>query len=106
MLRVVRLGEGRVRIRVLHGLWASAGTTGYVDQLAGGAAPDVEVRTFTWSRARFAAYDVLHLHRPEAPVRRRPTLGRLTAALLRHALLLRLGLRATPALCTVHDHSP
>lgn len=103
---VVGSGESAGRIRVLHGLRVAAGTTSYVDQLVDGAAPDIEVSTFSWARALFASYDVLHVHRPELLVRHRTSAGRFVAELLGCALLLRLELNETPVVSTVHDATP
>lgn len=93
------------RIRVLHALPGPDGTTQYVDHLIGGVPPEIETLTFSWPRAIFGAYDVLHLHRPRLLVRQARG-GRLAGQLLTAVLLLRLELTETPVVRTVHDRVP
>ncbi|MFD2027828.1 glycosyltransferase [Promicromonospora aerolata] len=93
----------RDRIRVLHVLPAPNGTTQYVDQMIGAAAPEIVIRTFSWPRAVFGAYDVLHVHWPELLVRQRTWVGRLVDVALAYTLLLRLELTETPVVRTAHD---
>ncbi|GAA4752536.1 GDP-mannose--glycolipid 4-beta-D-mannosyltransferase [Modestobacter marinus] len=70
------------------------------------ARPDLEVLTFSWSRALRARYDVLHVHWPENLLKG-GTRGRaLARRLLFVALLARLTLRSTPVVATVHNLRP
>jgi beta-1,4-mannosyltransferase len=94
------------RIRVLHVLPAPNGTTQYVDHMIGAAPPGVEILTFTWFRAIFGAYDVLHVHWPEFLVRQRTPAGRFVKVALAHLLLLRLELTETPVVRTAHNIAP
>lgn len=96
----------RARIRVLHVLPAPNGTTQYVDHMIGAAPPEIAIRTFSWPRAVFGAYDVLHVHWPELLVRERTPVGRVIKAALAYTLLLRLELTETPVVRTVHDVAP
>ncbi|MFD2793545.1 glycosyltransferase [Promicromonospora vindobonensis] len=96
----------RQRIRVLHVLPAPNGTTQYVDHMIGAAPPGTAVLTFSWPRAVFGAYDVLHVHWPELLVRQRTPVGRLIKVALAYTLLLRLELTETPVVRTVHDVAP
>lgn len=95
--------SARERIRVLHVLPAPNGTTRYVDHMVGAAPPGVTVLTFSWLRAVFGAYDVLHVHWPELLVEQRNPVGRLAKVALAYTLLLRLELTETPVVRTVHD---
>lgn len=96
----------RERMRVLHVLPPSDGTTQYVDHMIGGAPPEIQVLTFSWLRALFGAYDVLHVHWPEALVRQRTPVGRFIKRVLAYTLLLRLELTETPVVRTVHSVAP
>jgi beta-1,4-mannosyltransferase len=92
---------------VLHSLRPPDGTTKYVDQMVGGAAPGVELRFFRWPAALLGHYDVLHVHWPELLIRdsRRPWLRILKRRLL-DLLLLRLRLQRIPVVWTAHNLSP
>ncbi|MDR7383812.1 glycosyltransferase [Promicromonospora iranensis] len=95
-----------VRIRVLHVLPAPNGTTQYVDHMIGGAPPEIEILTFSWFRAIFGTYDVLHVHWPEFLVRQRTPVGRFVKVALASTLLLRLELTETPVVRTAHNIAP
>ena len=94
------------RIRVLHVLPAPNGTTQYVDHMIGGAPPEIQILTFSWFRAIFGAYDVLHVHWPEFLVRQRTPAGRFVKQVLAYTLLLRLELTETPVVRTAHNIAP
>lgn len=94
------------RIRVLHVLPAPDGTTQYVDHMIGGAPPEIQILTFSWFRAIFGAYDVLHVHWPEFLVRQRTPVGRFVKQVLARTLLLRLELTETPVVRTAHNIAP
>jgi beta-1,4-mannosyltransferase len=96
----------RERIRVLHVLPAPDGTTQYVDHMIGAAPPEIAILTFSWPRAVFGAYDVLHVHWPELLVRQRTPVGRFIKVALAYTLLLRLELTETPVVRTAHDVAP
>lgn len=93
-------------VRVLHVLPAPDGTTQYVDHMVGSATPDVRILTFTWWRAIFGSYDVLHVHWPEFLVRQRTALGRAVKLVLAWTLLLRIELTDTPVVRTAHNLAP
>jgi beta-1,4-mannosyltransferase len=96
----------RERIRVLHVLPAPNGTTQYVDHMIGAAPPGTVILTFSWPRAVFGAYDVLHVHWPELLVRQRTPARRFVKVALAYTLLLRLELTETPVVRTAHDVAP
>jgi beta-1,4-mannosyltransferase len=96
----------RERIRVLHVLPAPNGTTQYVDHMIGGAPPEIRILTFSWFRAIFGAYDVLHVHWPEFLVRQRTPAGRFVKQLLACTLLFRLEVTETPVVRTAHNIEP
>ncbi|MGI9822618.1 glycosyltransferase [Agromyces sp. Marseille-Q5079] len=93
-------------IRVLHTLAAPDGTTRYVDHMIGSAAPDVQILTFSWGRALFGRYDLLHVHWPEYLVRHRTHVGAFAKAIALRLLLARLVLLHTPIVRTVHNVMP
>jgi beta-1,4-mannosyltransferase len=95
------------RLVVLHSLRPPDGTTKYVDQLVDGAAPEVDVRFFSWRTALRERYDVLHVHWPELLIRdsRRPWLRPVRRRLL-DLLLLRLRLQQIPLVWTAHNVHP
>ncbi|WP_209307439.1 glycosyltransferase [Geodermatophilus sp. DF01_2] len=92
---------------MLHSLREPDGTTQYVDQMVVGAAPEVDIRFFSWPTALFGRYDVLHVHWPELLIRdsRRPWFRFVKRRLL-DLLLLRLRLRRIPLVWTAHNLSP
>jgi beta-1,4-mannosyltransferase len=92
---------------VLHSLRAPDGTTKYVDQMVGGAAPGVDVRFFSWPAALAGRYDVFHVHWPEQLIRdRRRPWRRLVKRRLLEVLLVLLRLRRIPIVWTAHNLSP
>jgi beta-1,4-mannosyltransferase len=70
------------------------------------ATDGVEVLTFSWRRALTARYDVLHVHWPEVLLRAssRPKVAR--RLVLAALLALRLHLRRTPVVRTLHNVAP
>lgn len=102
--RLRRRGAGV--IRVLHTLAAPDGTTRYVDHMIGSATPDVQVITFSWRRAIFGSYDVLHVHWPEYLVRHRTRVGAVAKTVALRLLLARLFLTRTPVVRTAHNIAP
>lgn len=93
-------------LRVLHSLAPPDGTTKYVDQVTQMAPPHVEVLHFSWRRALTGDYDVLHLHWPELLLRARTRRKRLAKRAAAVAVLLRVRLRGTPVVRTVHNVTP
>lgn len=71
------------------------------------SAEGAEVQYFSWKRALFGRYDVLHVHWPETLVRS-PGGGLRRAARLStgFAYLARLALTKTPVVWTVHNRTP
>lgn len=82
-----------------------ATTNPYIVQLLGSlrSLPDVEVRTFGWSRALFGRYDVFHAHWPEILVSGRRRSATTLRTLLFLLLLVRLRLTRTAYVRTVHN---
>ncbi|WP_456789886.1 glycosyltransferase [Cellulomonas sp. P5_C5] len=81
-------------------------TNPYLVQLLAELPEDVVASTFTWRRALRDRYDVFHVHWPEKLPRgssRVRTLGRQAATA---ALLLRLRLRRTAVVRTLHNATP
>lgn len=95
-------------VRVLEVLDPPDGTTRYVDQLAHSLPVDVELVWFTWRRALFGRWDVLHVHWPERVVRARGRnpLRRLAVAGASVALLARLALTGAALVRTEHNPDP
>lgn len=65
--------------------------------------PGVQPLTFSYRRALFGGYDVVHLHWPEAILAGRTPLRRFARDLLAHAYLLRLWAFRVPVVRTVHN---
>jgi beta-1,4-mannosyltransferase len=65
--------------------------------------PGVELLYFSWKTALTARYDVFHVHWPEILVEGRTAPRRLVRQLLTLLLLMRLRLRRTPIVRTVHN---
>jgi beta-1,4-mannosyltransferase len=80
-------------------------TNPYVVMLARSlaAVPGVEVRTFSWRTALTGDYDVFHAHWPETLVSGRTRPRQFVRQALFALLLLRLALRGTPLVRTVHN---
>ncbi len=68
--------------------------------------PGLQVGTFTWRRALTGRYDVLHVHWPEILVSGRGRLRTAARQILFAVLLLRLRLRRTAVVRTVHNLRP
>ena len=81
-------------------------TNPYLVQLLAELPADVRASTFTWGRALRGRYDVFHVHWPEKLLRgssRSRTLARRAATA---ALILRLRLRRTAVVRTLHNATP
>lgn len=94
-------------IRVLQSFSRPRRTTNpYLTQLLGCLPPDVHASAFSWRAALTSRYDVLHLHWPETLLRA-STRPRTATRQLRFAmLLLRLQLRRTALVRTLHNTEP
>ncbi|GAA2726853.1 glycosyltransferase [Cellulomonas aerilata] len=94
-------------VRVLQSFGGPRPTTNpYLVQLLDSLPADVRARTFSWRDALRGDYDVLHVHWPELLVR---SAGRGRTALRRlafTALMLRLLLRRSAVVRTLHNVSP
>lgn len=94
------------RLTVLHSLSAPNGTTRYIDQIVGGAPPEVTVKFFSWREAFLGRYDILHLHWPEFMIRDpNPVKAFLRRGALQ-VLLVRCRMLRTPVVRTVHNLRP
>ena len=93
-------------LRVLHVLAPSDVKTQYVNQMVDGAPSGVTALTFSWRRALFGSYDVIHLHWPEFLLRHRNRSVRPVKRLLALLLLFRLWLTNTPIVRTAHNLAP
>ncbi|WP_308796898.1 glycosyltransferase [Agromyces silvae] len=93
-------------LTVLHSIAAPGSETRYATHMQGTAGEGVEVRFFSWQAALLGGYDVFHLHWPEhlVGVSDGPR-ARLRYLLLR-LLFLRLRLRRTPVVRTLHNLVP
>ena len=95
------------RPRVLLSARAPRATTNpYLVQLAQALEPHAEVVHFTWARALAGRYDLLHWHWPEVALRRSGALARAAARTRFAALLVRVALRRTPVVATLHNPEP
>ncbi|MEQ6896510.1 glycosyltransferase [Microbacterium sp. KR10-403] len=96
-------------IRVLESFAEPRSTTNpYITQLATAlkAEPRLEVAFFSWRRALVGPYDVFHAHWPDALLAGRNPLTRLAKRLAAALLLLRLIVRRTPVVRTMHNVTP
>jgi beta-1,4-mannosyltransferase len=66
----------------------------------------VEVASFSWRRAFFSRYDVLHVHWPEYLLRGRPGRGATLKRALFALMLVRTTLLRVPTVWTVHNERP
>lgn len=84
-------------------------TNPYVVQLVDALPDDIDVSWFSWRHALLGPVDVLHVHWPDVLLRRRRRSARLLARARFALLLLRLHVRRTPVVRTVHNvdtHEP
>lgn len=95
-------------IRVMQSFGEPRPTTNpYIVMLRGSlvASPDVEHVPFSWRTALTGAYDVFHVHWPDTLLDGRSPARRAAKRVAFAALLLRLRLRGTPVVRTVHNLS-
>jgi len=81
-------------------------TNPYLVQLVRSLPADVHVLTFTWRRALTASYDLFHLHWPENLPRGTTRVRTAARQALTALLLLRLAVRRTPMVRTLHNTGP
>ena len=93
-------------ITVLQSLSPPDGTTRYVDQVVGGAPPQVTLRFFTWRSALLGRYDVFHVHWPELLIRERRPLKAFLRRCALYGLLLRARIQRIPIVRTGHNLQP
>lgn len=81
-------------------------TNPYLVQLMRSLPADVDVMTFTWRRALTASYDLFHVHWPENLPRGTTRVRTAAREALTAILLLRLAVRRTPMVRTLHNTGP
>jgi len=81
-------------------------TNPYLARLPHELPDDVRVLTFDWRTALLGRYDVFHVHWPEKLVRGASPLRTAYRAAATTALLVRLALRRTPVVRTLHNSTP
>lgn len=97
------------RIRVLESFPEPRPTTNpYLVQLVRSldSSERLIVRRFSWKEALTGDYDVLHLHWPDALLAGRNRLSRFLKLLAVVVLMIRLSIRRTPIVRTVHNARP
>jgi beta-1,4-mannosyltransferase len=82
------------------------GQNPYLTLLRDSARPDVGVLGFSWRRALFGRYDLVHVHWPEYLLRPGRGWMRPCARALMRLWLWRLRVHATPMVRTMHDLKP
>lgn len=98
--------ESRSPITVLEATTPPDGTTRYIDQIVAFSHPTVTFEYFSWKRALFSRYDVLHVHWPENLVRHRSRARRVFLPFLLLALIGLLKVRRVAILRTLHNLDP
>lgn len=94
-------------LEVLIGVGEGSSTENpYIALLVGSLPSDIHVRYFSWMRALFGRYDVLHLHWPEALVSARTAPRRIAKSMLSLALAARVLVARTRVVRTVHNIDP
>ena len=92
------------RVTVLQSFPAPRPTTNpYLVQLLACATPEIQIVTFSWSRALLGRYDVVHLHWPEVLLRGNTRPRTWARRALFAALLTRLSVSGTPLVRTIHN---
>lgn len=104
---VVTSASERSAVAVLEITAPPDGTTRYIDQVVTMAHPSVTFGYFSWKRAFFGRYDVVHVHWPEMLTRRGHTrIRRARGTLLLLLLIAALRLRRIPIVRTLHNIDP
>lgn len=91
---------------VLHSLAAPDGPTKYAVQMQDSAPDGVQTLFFSWRAAIFGKYDVFHVHWPEFLLRHDRLAFRALQAVLYTVLLIRIRLRNTAVVRTLHNTQP
>ncbi|SFR72203.1 Glycosyltransferase involved in cell wall bisynthesis [Agromyces sp. CF514] len=95
------------QVRVLQSVIWSKGTNPYVRLLAESLPDGVSPLEFSWHRAIFGQYDILHMHWPEHLIRSQTSpLKSLVKTVLASALVARLRLTREPIVRTLHNLEP
>lgn len=81
-------------------------TNPYLVQLVTALRPHTVVFGFSWCRALFGRYDIFHVHWPERLCRGTTPARNLIRRMLVRALLVRLRLRRSAVVRTLHNESP
>lgn len=98
--------KNRVR-RVLIAVGEQSATENpYIALLVANLKTHLEVDYFTWPRALFGRYDVIHIHWPEAFIASRTRLVRFAKWVLAVMLILRLAMLRVAIVRTVHNEEP
>ncbi|MCZ4278362.1 glycosyltransferase [Rhodococcoides yunnanense] len=100
------LKSSKRELTVLQSLDAPDGTTKYVVQISEGMPDDIELKYFSWRAALIEKYDVFHVHWPEFLMRARSRPRKTAKTLLFVLLTLRLTIRRTPVVRTLHNLHP
>jgi beta-1,4-mannosyltransferase len=82
------------------------GQNPYISILADALQPEVHVFGFSWAKALFGRYDLVHLHWPEYLLRPKSTALQPLARILLAAWLVRLRVLGTPVVQTAHNRNP
>lgn len=99
--------ENMTRLRILFSQRSLTDPTNpYSHLLFDSLGPLVDVVPFSWKKALLSRYDVLHLQWPEYAVRETTLSRRILNYLLVEALSVRIRLRRTPVVETVHNLQP
>ncbi|MDV6314525.1 glycosyltransferase [Gordonia amicalis] len=91
---------------VLLSLKRPDGTTRFVDQIVSERPDSMHVLYFSWREALRGKYDVFHVHWPEWLVRHSNPIVRAGKYFLMTVFLIRLKVRRTPVIRTIHNQTP
>lgn len=92
--------------RVLEAVAPPAATTRFVDQIVQFAPEDIRFDFFSWRNVVLHKYDVIHFHWPEHLIRDHRPVRRAVKRALFRAMLLRVRLRRTRVVRTIHNLTP
>ncbi len=93
-------------IHVLQSVAPPATTTKFIDQVVRHAPEDIRFSYFSWARALFGRYDVLHLHWPEYMIRNRTRWKAAVNKVAFQLLLARLKFGRIAVVRTAHNPKP
>ncbi|MBF0672770.1 MAG: hypothetical protein IR160_09320 [Salinibacterium sp.] len=104
---MTRAGHSRDRLVVLQSIKALRDTTNpYLVQLVRSLEGEAEVQLFSWRRALFGRWDVLHVHWPELLFLRESRARTIVGAALCTVLVLRMRLTRRALVRTAHNIAP